>query len=93
MDTPVQWLFAYLIAVNLIAFGMTVLDKASAKRGGRRVPERTLLWIAVLGGTPGMLLTMCVIRHKTRHPKFMVGLPLLLVAQAVLLVLLIKFFN
>ena len=92
MDSPVEWLIAYLVAINLIALCMTAVDKVSARRGGRRVPERTLLWTAVLGGTPLMLLTMCVIRHKTRHPKFMVGLPILLVAQGVALVWVIKFF-
>lgn len=86
MDIPLEWLGAYLAACNLVAFLMTVVDKSAARRGLRRIPERTLMLVAAVGGAPLMLATMRLIRHKTRHKKFMVGLPLFLVAQAGLLV-------
>ncbi|MBQ3133615.1 MAG: DUF1294 domain-containing protein [Clostridia bacterium] len=70
--------------MSLVAFLLTVYDKASAKAGGRRVPERTLLLVAALGGALVEWLTMRLIRHKTKHPKFMIGLPLLIVLHAVL---------
>lgn len=76
----------YAAAISLLAFGVTVYDKWSARhRTKSRIPERTLLLIAGLGGSVAMLLTMLLIRHKTRHVKFMVGLPLMILAQTALI--------
>ena len=71
----------YLIIINLVAVIITVHDKIAAKRHRRRVSELTLLLVSVLGGSPAMLLTMLIIRHKTRKPKFMVGIPVMLILQ------------
>lgn len=72
----------YLLAINIIAICLTVYDKfASKKRRKKRIREKTLLWIAIFGGSAGMLFSMLLIRHKTRHKRFMVGLPLLLIFQ------------
>lgn len=71
----------YLIAISLVAIVITVWDKRAAKAGVRRVPEATLLWIAVFGGSAAMLGTMKLIRHKTRKAKFTVGIPLIMVLQ------------
>ena len=82
------WLLAgWLVLLNLIAVIITIHDKKQAQREGWRVRESTLLLIGALGGSPAMLLTMRKIRHKTRHAKFMVGLPVILVLQAALLAL------
>lgn len=89
MVIPMEWLAAWLIAVNLAAAVMTVADKRRAKRGRWRIPENTLLFVAALGGAPVMLAMMRLIRHKTRHRKFMWGLPALLVLQAALLLWLV----
>ena len=67
--------------MNFTAAAVTALDKSRAKRHLWRVPERTLLLLAALGGSPAMLLTMLLIRHKTRRPKFMAGIPAILVLQ------------
>ncbi len=72
---------APLIIINLAAAAVTVSDKRRARRGLRRVPEKTLLWIAALGGSPAMLAAMLIVRHKTRRPKFMLGLPAILILQ------------
>lgn len=72
--------------MNLIAALVTAADKRRARAHRRRVPERTLLLLAALGGSPAMLVTMRIIRHKTRHPKFMIGLPVLLLLQIALAV-------
>lgn len=72
----------YAVMINLFAAGITVFDKRRARKHGWRVPENTLLLAAALGGSPAMLLTMLLIRHKTKHPKFMVGIPLILLLQA-----------
>ena len=89
MENSVLAFLVYFGAVSLGSAAVTVLDKTAAKRRAWRIPERTLLILAALGGAPAMLLTMLIIRHKTRHLKFMLGLPLIILLQcaAVLLVL------
>ena len=62
-------------------------DKRRAQRGKRRIPEATLFLVAVLGGSPGVMLGMKAFRHKTLHTSFTVGIPLLLFFQAVLITL------
>ncbi len=66
----------YLVVMALVSVVMTVADKSSAKRGGWRVPEATLMMIGFFGGALPMYVTMKTIRHKTRHKRFMIGLPL-----------------
>ena len=73
---------SYLIIINFVAILVTASDKHRAKKHRWRVPENTLLLLAALGGSPAMLVTMLLIRHKTRHPKFMVGIPVILILQA-----------
>ena len=73
--------YLYLSIINLIAVIVTVHDKNAAQRGSWRVKERTLMLISVLGGAPLMYLTMLTIHHKTRKPLFMVGIPLVFIAQ------------
>ena len=68
----------YLELVNLAAFALYGIDKRRAKRGKWRVPEATLLLIAVIGGSVGALAGMYLFRHKTRKPKFSVGVPVIL---------------
>ena len=68
--------FIWFILISAVSIIMTVYDKWAAKRKKRRVPERTLLSLGLIGGAAAMYLTMLLIRHKTRKKKFMVGLPL-----------------
>ena len=75
----------YLIAVSLLAVIVTIHDKLSAVRKKQRVPEATLLIIASIGGSAAMLITMLIIRHKTRHPKFMIGIPVIIIIQAAII--------
>lgn len=79
-------LFIYLAAISLFAVIITVFDKFRAKRGGWRVRESTLLIVSALGGSVAMLLTMILIRHKTRKPKFMIGIPIITALQIALAV-------
>lgn len=74
----------YLIGINFLAFLAYGLDKWKARRDKWRIPEATLLLLAVLGGSVGALLGMCVFHHKTKHLKFVLGLPLILLAQLAL---------
>lgn len=80
----------YLAAVNVVAFLAFGLDKLKAKADAWRIPEKTLLGLAVIGGSVGAILGMRFFRHKTRHKQFSVGLPLILAVQVVLLALLLR---
>ena len=70
------------ICMAVLGCGMTVYDKYAAKHKKRRVPERTLLLVAACGAALPMFIVMQLIRHKTRHKKFMIGLPALFLIQA-----------
>ncbi len=72
----------YLLVMSIVAIAVTVHDKKAAKRHRRRVPERVLLILAALSGCVAMYVTMRVIHHKTLHPKFMIGIPIIFAMEA-----------
>ncbi len=76
------WLIVALAAVNLISFAVCGADKRAAVKHNRRVRERTLFLLAFAGGALGVWLAMLVFHHKTKKLKFMVIVPLALIAQA-----------
>ena len=79
---PIHLIALYLLLISLIAVTLTVYDKYAAKKRPRhRTPERVLLLTGALGGAAAMYLTMLLIRHKTLHKKFMIGLPLMIAGQ------------
>ena len=71
----------YLLAVNALGLIIMHYDKHQARNKKWRVPEKTLLGIAVIGGSVGCLLGMYSARHKTRKPKFAIGIPAILAVQ------------
>lgn len=75
-----------LAAMNIVAFIMYGIDKYKAKKSEWRIPESTLLWLAVLGGSIGALVGMKVWHHKTMHKKFYLGVPAILILQLALFV-------
>ena len=77
----------YLIVMNAAAFLVMLADKARAKKKLWRVPEAVLFILALLGGSLGIWAGMYLCRHKTRHGKFVLGIPLILIMQIVLLYL------
>jgi len=77
----------YVLVVSLISIIITVFDKKIAGKGKRRIPEATLLIWSALGGSIAMYLTMQIIRHKTQHKKFMIGIPLIIILQVVVIYL------
>jgi len=80
-----QFALGYAVLISLIAVIVTVSDKKRSRySGARRVPENTLILIAMLGGSAAMLAAMLTVRHKTRHVKFMAGLPIILLFQGIL---------
>lgn len=80
-----------MFIINLTAVIVTVRDKNAARRGNWRTKERTLMLIAALGGAPAMYLTMIAIRHKTRKPLFMVGIPLIFLTELLILFLVLRY--
>ena len=81
-------LLLYLILINLLGFVLYGMDKVKSKGKDRRIPERVLLWVARLGGGVGCWLGMMLFRHKTKHNRFMILVPLWTVLWAVALALL-----
>ena len=76
-----KYLLIYLIIINIITFIVYAWDKRKAKKGAWRTPESTLLLLAAVGGSVGALLAMYMLRHKTNHKKFFLGVPAILIAQ------------
>lgn len=70
-------LLLYLVTINAAGFVLMLADKHKAKKKLWRIPEATLMTVAALGGSVGSLLGMYTVRHKTKHPKFTIGIPLL----------------
>ena len=71
----------YLVTINAAGFVLMLADKHKSKKKLLRIPEATLMTVAVLGGSVGSLLGMYTVRHKTKHPKFTIGIPLLLAGR------------
>ena len=80
-------LLYYLLIINAAGFLLMLVDKWKAKKNRWRVRESTLLLIAALGGSVGCLIGMYLFRHKTRHLKFTLGIPLILAGQCIAAVL------
>ena len=85
-----KYILLYLLLINAIAFFLMLADKRKAKKNLWRIPEATLMLSAALGGSVGALIGMNMFRHKTRHLKFTLGIPALLIAQIALGVWLLK---
>lgn len=82
-------LLIYLAIISVISIIVCVYDKLAAKTNPRhRVREATLLILSALGGSVAMFLTMQAIRHKTKHLKFMLGIPVIVILQIALVALL-----
>lgn len=80
----IQILLFSLLAINCLEFILFGIDKYKAKHAQWRIPEVSLLLIAIVGGSIGGIVGMKVWRHKTKHAKFFLGLPAILICQCVL---------
>lgn len=80
----------YLIIINASGFLLMLADKLKAKRGAWRIPEATLIGIAIAGGSIGSFIGMKLLRHKTRHLKFSIGIPVILAVQIIGAIFLIR---
>ena len=84
---------AYIAVISLISIVVCIYDKKISKKNRveLRTPEKTLLLLSALGGSVAMFITMLIVRHKTKHVKFMLGIPLIMIVQAGIVYLLFHF--
>ena len=74
-------LVAYVAIINTLAFIVYGIDKLKAKKGKWRIPESTLLLLAIIGGSIGAWFGIKVWHHKTLHKKFKYGIPLIVITH------------
>ncbi len=89
MNFSSKFIIIYLAVISVVAIVMTMLDKSKAKRKKWRIPESSLMLVGLFGGATAMYITMKTIRHKTKHKKFMIGLPLEIALHALIACMLI----
>ena len=89
----IKYLIFYFIGINILASFITILDKIKAKHNKWRIKESTLITLAVAGGSIGEYITMLIIRHKTKHKKFTIGIPLIITIQIIIFYIVLKFAN
>lgn len=86
-----RYFIIYFSVISFITFCVTCFDKIAAKKGMWRISEKALFILALLGGSVAEYFTMRLIRHKTLHKKFMIGLPVIIIIQLILIFILIYF--
>lgn len=86
LAVPMMIILIYLLLVNVIGFVLMFIDKKRAQNNQWRIKEATLFLTAAIGGSIGSMLGMKVFRHKTKHLSFMIGMPLIFVAQVALVI-------
>lgn len=86
MDLKWKIVIGYLIVVNIVAFALMGIDKHKAKKKQWRIKERTLFLSAGIGGSVGAMYGMHLFRHKTQHKSFLFGMPAILIAQLLLVI-------
>ena len=89
----IQFILTYLFIINIIALNAFGGDKWRARNNAWRISEATLFLLAILGGSLGALLGMHLWHHKTRHLHFLIGIPLIMLLQAVFIFAMIRFLS
>lgn len=80
-----KYLIIYVIAINIYSLIIMYIDKQRAIKKKWRIPEARLIFIAIILGSLGILSGMCIFHHKTKHPKFTIGVPVIIALQVFLL--------
>lgn len=81
----IKGIIIYFIGINFIGLVIMAIDKQKAKRHQWRIPEKKLFKVALIGGSIGVLLGMHLFRHKTKHWYFVIGIPVIVLIQILLL--------
>lgn len=87
MPWYIEWLLFYLVIINVISVIVTIHDKSAARKNKWRVSEKTLFILSAAGAGLSIYLTMHLIRHKTLHKRFMIGIPVIIVIELLLILL------
>ena len=85
----IKHIIIYLVIINIIGFLAMFIDKQKARRGSWRIPEKTLIILTAIGGGIGTLIGMYAFRHKTKKLKFTIGIPAILIAEILLVIMFI----
>ena len=94
MSALLKAILLYLAVISILSVVICIYDKIAAKLfPGARTPELILFFLSFLGGGAAMYLTMLIIRHKTKHRAFMIGIPLIILLHVVLFSVLLFFFH
>jgi uncharacterized membrane protein YsdA (DUF1294 family) len=88
-----KYLIYYLLIINVFGFLIMWYDKSKAKKHKWRVPERRLFLVAGLFGSAGVFAGMLFFRHKTKHPAFIYGIPLILFVDIMILYKVFQYFK
>ena len=80
----IKTILIYLIAINIVSISLMYIDKQKAKKHKWRISENTLMFLSIIGGSIGGLCGMYAFHHKTKHPKFSLGIPVILIIQFLL---------
>ena len=92
MHDTVKIALLYFAVISLVSILLTVYDKIASKKFTKhRIAEKTLICVGIMGGAVAEYVTMKLIRHKTRHKKFMTGLPVIIVLQAILIIVILLY--
>lgn len=83
-------MLVYLFLINALGFVLMLADKRKAQKNRWRIPESTLIATAIIGGSLGTIAGMRIARHKTKHPKFYLGLPFIFAVQVIVAVLILS---
>ncbi len=86
MENILMYFIIYLIIINLIAFLAMYIDKRKARYGKWRIPEQSLFFLALIGGSIGAIAGMYAFRHKTKKLRFSIGFPVILILQIILII-------
>ena len=81
-----RYFIIYLVIINIIAFLAMYIDKRKSKYGKWRIPEQSLFILALIGGSIGAIIGMYTFRHKTKKLRFVIGFPVILVLQIILII-------
>lgn len=84
MEIMVRVAAVYLLVLNIIGFAVMGIDKNRARKNKWRIKEKTLFFIAAIGGCVGSILGMLIFHHKTKHMSFMIGMPFILILQGII---------
>ncbi|UPZ16751.1 DUF1294 domain-containing protein [Flavobacterium humidisoli] len=79
-------LLLYFLSISVLVFIFAGYDKSQARKNNRRIPEKTLFLMALIGGSPGLLTAMLLFRHKTSKTSFIVKFAFILLIQAALII-------